>query len=205
MATDGFDALRDQNLNGDSVINSSDTVFSNLRLWRDLNQDGISQSNELTTLAQNNIVSINLNSTATNINLGNGNVQTAAGTFTRNDGTTSGSGITSAVNNLDLQVDTFTSQFTDQIPLTAQALALPTMHGSGQVRDLNEAISLSPALGTLVENYAAQTTRQGQVALLDTFMDLWTDTSTMQSLQQQAINISVLNDGFAIMDYLKAA
>src|SRR5665647_3061083 len=54
LATDGFDALRDLDSNADGKINSSDSQFANLRLWRDLNQDGISQSNELFTLGSQN-------------------------------------------------------------------------------------------------------------------------------------------------------
>ena len=41
-ATDGFDALADLDSNADGKIDSNDTQFNNLRIWRDLNQDGIS-------------------------------------------------------------------------------------------------------------------------------------------------------------------
>ncbi|MGC5833836.1 hypothetical protein LDP08_25175, partial [Ralstonia pseudosolanacearum] len=61
FATDGFDALRDVNADKDGKIDASDSVFANLRIWRDLNQDGISQTNELTTLSANSIVAIGVN------------------------------------------------------------------------------------------------------------------------------------------------
>lgn len=35
-------------------------AFTNLRVWQDLNQDGISQANELTPLADAGIASINV-------------------------------------------------------------------------------------------------------------------------------------------------
>jgi hypothetical protein len=78
-AKNGFDALADFDLNADGKIDALDDVFANLRIWRDLNQDGISQSEELLTLSDLNIASINLQNTKNNTNLnGTGNVQTLA-------------------------------------------------------------------------------------------------------------------------------
>jgi hypothetical protein len=78
-AQNGFDALADWDVNEDGVIDAQDEIFTELRLWRDLNQDGISQSEELLTLSDLNIASINLQNTKNNTNLnGTGNVQTLA-------------------------------------------------------------------------------------------------------------------------------
>lgn len=187
LATDGFDALKGLDANKDGRIDSADSAFANLRIWRDLNQDGISQANELTTLRANNVTGIGVNSTAVRTDLGNGNVQTAAGTFTRSDGTTGATGETNgAAANLDLLVNTFYRQFTDQITLTDQAKALPDLLGSGRVRDLSEAISLSSDLGNWVQTYTLQTTRQGQIDKLDGFIEKWADTADLKSLKVQA-------------------
>jgi hypothetical protein len=187
FASDGFDALKDQDANHDGKIDAVDSVFANLRIWRDLNQDGISQSNELSTLASNSITAIGVNSTTVSNNLGNGNVQTAAGTFTRSNGTSGATGETSGeAANLELLVNTFYRQFTDHITLTAQAKALPDLHGSGRVRDLSEAISLSADLGNWVQTYTLQTTRQGQIDKLDGFIEKWANTSDLKSLKEQA-------------------
>ena len=56
--TDGFAALQELDTNGDGAITAADTQFGELRVWRDLNQDGICTTDELSTLAQNQIVSI---------------------------------------------------------------------------------------------------------------------------------------------------
>jgi len=102
-ATDGIDALRDFDSNNDGVIDASDPIFSQLRIWRDLNQDGISEEGELITLSEAGITSISLKGTTTNTNLGNGNIGSATTTFTRSNGTTG----TAA--NLNLVADSFYS------------------------------------------------------------------------------------------------
>ena len=54
----GYKALGvlDQNL--DDVIDSKDAVFNDLRLWQDVNHDGVSQAAELTTLQAHGIIGL---------------------------------------------------------------------------------------------------------------------------------------------------
>jgi hypothetical protein len=46
--------------NGDAFIDAADEAFASLRLWTDLNHDGVSQPEELLTLAEAGILRISL-------------------------------------------------------------------------------------------------------------------------------------------------
>lgn len=72
-AVDGFQALAQYDSNSDSVINSSDAAWSNLRIWVDANGNGVTDSGELETMSQAGITSINLTTTNTDTTDANGN------------------------------------------------------------------------------------------------------------------------------------
>jgi hypothetical protein len=57
-AADGFAALAAQDTNLDGQVSSSDANFAALRIWQDLNQNRISEANELFTLTSKGIASI---------------------------------------------------------------------------------------------------------------------------------------------------
>lgn len=80
----GFDT------DGDGLIAANDSRFAELQVWQDRNQDGISQADELRTLAEAGIVSITLGGTATGQTTENtnGNVVFNTSQFTRSDGST---------------------------------------------------------------------------------------------------------------------
>lgn len=46
--------------NGDGIIDSRDAVFVDLRLWLDINHDGVSQPSEIRTLPESGVFSLDL-------------------------------------------------------------------------------------------------------------------------------------------------
>jgi Ca2+-binding RTX toxin-like protein len=185
LAADGFAALAQEDTNQDGVVNSQDANWSSLKVWRDLNQDGVSQAGELLTLAQAGITSFNVNKTAHSQVLANGNQIADLGTFTRTDGSSGDMGNVSQMADINLAEDTFHREFTDSIPLAEGVAALPDMQGSGKVRDLHEAASLSSDLQTLLTQYSQATTRAEQLGLMDQMLLAWADTSGMAETMQE--------------------
>ena len=145
LAANGFEALADLDLNADGRLDSLDASWGQLRIWRDLNQDGVSQAGELTTLAAQGIASLGAQGTQSNVNLGGGNTQVMSGSFTRTNGMLGTSGVAEVAGSLLLASNNFYRDFTDEVALTPAAQSLPQMQGSGLVRDLREAMSLGTA------------------------------------------------------------
>ncbi|SMB32239.1 Putative calcium-binding protein (fragment) [Sterolibacterium denitrificans] len=197
-AANGFAALADLDSNLDGIFSADDDQFANVRLWRDLNQDGISDAGELISLAEAGIASINLASTSANTNLAGGNILTATGTYTRTDGTTG------TVGDLNLAHNPFYSEFTQAVPLSDAAKALPGMRGAGMVRDLREAASLDGQIVSDVDALAGLS-RSQMLGALDTLIAHWAGTSTMQTSMDEAesrnFRIAYLPPGLAAANY----
>ena len=169
IAANGFAALADLDANADGIIDSTDTAFAELKIWRDLNQDGISQADELTTLADAGITSLNLTATSRNTTQ-NGNSIVSDSTFTKTDGTTA------TLADLDLPQDTFYSQYSDTITTPQELAGLPDVAGMGRLRNLREAAALSPALADVLTQYTAAGTRNEQRVLIGQLLLEWAKT-----------------------------
>ncbi|STR03242.1 Uncharacterised protein [Kingella potus] len=169
-AAHGFAALAQHDGNKDGVIDAKDKIFSQLRVWRDLNQDGISQSGELFTAASLKIKSFNLAYQNTRTVLGNGNTLAQNGSYTKTDGKTAQMG------DILLQADTLYSRYANPVKLTDKQAQAANLHGIGRLRDLREAAALSGALGKVLSAYSAAQTKQEQMKQLDGLIRKWAKT-----------------------------
>ena len=172
FAKHGYAALAELDSNGDGIVSAADAAFQTLRVWQDLNQDGISQTNELRTLEELGIQSLNVAYKDVNKNLGNGNTLAQQGSYTKKDGTTAQAG------DLLLAADNLHSRFKDKVELTAEQAKAANLSGIGRLRDLREAAALSGDLANVLKAYSAADTKEAQMALLDSLIHEWAETDS---------------------------
>ena len=169
-AANGYQALADLDDNGDGKVDAADSAFAKLRVWRDLNQDGISQEGELLTLNEAKVKALNLANKNADRDLGNGNSLAEEGTYTDSDGNEKQMG------DLNLAADHFHSRYADSLPLTDEQQQAPNLRGSGRVRDLREAAAQSPDVAAALQAYASAQTKEEQLALRDQLLRAWAGT-----------------------------
>ncbi|HWR04557.1 MAG TPA: cadherin-like domain-containing protein, partial [Humidesulfovibrio sp.] len=78
----GLGALADLDRNFDGVLDAQDAAYADVRVWRDLNQNGVADEGELATLAETGVVSIELNAQHVEEQDADGNVIRSRFTFT---------------------------------------------------------------------------------------------------------------------------
>ena len=193
-AAHGYAALVEYDSNGDGVVDAKDADFGKLRVWRDLNQDGVSQKEELFTLEEVGVQSLNVAYQDTNQNLGNGNRLAQEGSYTGKDGNVRKMGDLLFGNN------TLYSRYSQSVNLTDEQRAAANLQGIGRLRDLREAAALSPALAAALQAYTKAETKAQQKALLDDLVDKWAQTDPNYSVGTRfsAPMLRTANEGVAL-------
>ncbi|WP_287957428.1 calcium-binding protein [Snodgrassella sp.] len=166
-AANGYAALREFDSNGDGRVDAQDAHFDQLRVWRDLNQDGICQSNELFTLEQVGVKALNLANKNSNTNLKNGNTLAQIGSYETTDGQTR------VMGDVNFEHKPVFSEYAEEVKLTEEQKQAPNLKGTGRVRDLRDAAALSQNLAAVLQSYAQAQTRSEQLALLDKLLLEW--------------------------------
>jgi len=141
----GFEALSAYDLNEDGVIDNQDAVYSDLRIWRDIDGDAVTDEGELFTLAELDIASINLTATD-NGSQNASNVVARTGSFTRGDGSTG------TVGDVEFRVNNYDTTFTGDTSIDpGVAATMPQLKGHGTLADLQVSITLDGAGGSLAQ------------------------------------------------------
>ena len=152
QTTSGFTELQELDSNNDGQITAADTNFSDLQIWRDLNEDGRSDVNELFSLAELNIKRIDAVGNSTNIT-SEGHLINETGSFELADGTQRE--VVNVWMSLDQQDSYYDhkSTFNPPVVITEQILNLPNLRGYGNLPDLRIAMAKDSELLTLVESF----------------------------------------------------
>lgn len=186
----GFDVLKNYDSNKDGIINSADSAFGQLRIWQDLNENGITDEGELKTLSQAGIASIKLNSVKINDEQNN-NTITGMSTFTKTDGTVL------HIYNVNLAFNKMYTQYNGTYALSADVLDMPWLRGYGQVCDLQLAMSENEDLKNFVKELSNMDDAKQIYDKMDELLAKWIGCEDIQSSStQNGINsreIAILN------------
>ncbi|KZN45185.1 hypothetical protein N474_05480 [Pseudoalteromonas luteoviolacea CPMOR-2] len=173
IAKHGYYALKQHDENRDGVIDANDSIYGQLQIWQDLNQDGISQSNELKSLTDWGISSINLDFKESG-SLQNGNQIAFSGAFTWHSGD---SGITSA---LFFEEESYYQEIIDPTPISERASLLPEFKGTGATGSLRQAATRDENVARVLEQFTTSSTRSGQKALINKVIWEWSKSSPVE-------------------------
>ena len=168
-AAHGFAALSELDSNKDGKIDASDTAYSQLRVWKDSNSNGVVDTGELLTLTQTGVKSLNTGFTNQTLTDAQGNQHLQVGNYTRNDGSTR------AMNDVWFATDTARTIAQDLVTINATIAALPELQGFGNVHSLRQAMARdsSGRLQTLVQNFIKETNSAARDIIMTTLLYAW--------------------------------
>ena len=172
QAGDGFQALAQWDENGDGRIDTNDAIWSQLRIWRDQNEDGYSEASELYSLNDFGIASLDTGySDAIAFVDAQGNEHRQQGAFTRADGTSG------AVSDVWFQLDRTYTIAEQVVDVPFDIAAMPNARGYGNVYDLQQAMARdsSGRLVSLVQQFSGQADPAQRAITLEQILFAWTE------------------------------
>jgi hypothetical protein len=134
QAANGFQALAELDTNADGKIEVNNVAYSQLKIWQDADGDGISSADELQSLSDLNIASINTGYSDSALVDANGNEHKQVGAFTKSDGTTS------VATDVWFKTDKMYTIANEWLDVPEDIAALPDLQGYGNVYDLHQAV-----------------------------------------------------------------
>lgn len=168
-ANGGFEALRELDTNKDGKISSEDADFGKLKVWRDLNQDGLSTSEELFTLEEQGIKSINLANDLKNQELENGNRLVRQGSYEKTDGSQA------VIGEYLLSRDTIQSIQKEEIEISTELEDYPELESVGNLYSLKQMMSKDTTgeLRKKVDEFILEKDRSKRFQMLDDIIYRW--------------------------------
>lgn len=162
----GFEELKELDTNNDGIIDSKDADFNKIRLWQDLNENGVTDEGELKTATEAGIKSILTNSYKMN-EINNNNIITEKATVVYNDGTTKD------LYDVATQYNDMYTVYGGDYILDADVIDLPWLRGYGNSIDLQLAASQNDDLKALIKQMASMTNSNDIYNQFDNMMSMW--------------------------------
>ena len=144
-ATNGYEALKTYDINNDNVIDEKDEIFSKLKIWKDKNSNGITDEGELSSLAHNNIKSIDLNYNEIAMDENSNMVKQSSKVTLNDDSTINANDVWFKVN-LDKTKE-------EDINIPLEIRSLPKIKAFGNLNSLQVAASKNDTLAAMINLY----------------------------------------------------
>ena len=170
-AADGYQALAEFDQNADGKVDASDPIWSQLRIWRDVDGNGQSEASELHVLADAGVSAIGTGATPSAVVDANGNEHRLVGAFTRSDATT---GSTADV---WFRVARRHAVAGEPLPVPDDVAALPSVQGFGTLYDLQQAMARDSGGGlkALVRTFVTESDPGQRTVLVEEILFRWTE------------------------------
>uniref|UniRef100_UPI000482B2AC calcium-binding protein n=1 Tax=Zooshikella ganghwensis TaxID=202772 RepID=UPI000482B2AC len=166
-AKHGYDALAEFDDNKDGVIDAQDAIYSSLSVWQDKNENGLTDTDELASLADVGIKSLSTVYEDSNYIDAQGNEHRQTSEVTWSDGHTS--------NSADVWFKTNTSyRITKQkFHWSYKVMTLPNSRGYGNLLDLRQAMTLDDKLVGMVEAFTQEKDYQKRNDMVQDIIYQW--------------------------------
>lgn len=168
-ASNGFEALKELDLNNEGVIDASDPAFAELRVWKDVNGNGRTDDGELLTLEEAGVSGINVAYNNSNVVDTHGNAHKQVGSYTTTNGETR------TATDVWFNTNATYSRPTNWVDVPEDIALLPDAQGYGKVRDLHQSMAMDATgqLKALVTAFTQADTPEDRDALVTQIIYHW--------------------------------
>ncbi|MDU8925276.1 calcium-binding protein, partial [Pasteurellaceae bacterium LIM206] len=171
-AANGFTALAELDANKDGLFDSNDEAWAKLQLWFDRNQNGISEEGELMKLSESGIKGIDLTYQNSKQTDENGNEHREHSSVTWNDGRTTD------ITDVWFKTDNARSYYKEQVEIPDEIKAMPNIIAFGNLLDLHTAMTKSPTLKYVIQEYI-DASAEDKKELLNHLIYEWAETANI--------------------------
>lgn len=168
-AENGFIALAELDSNSDGVISQADDSFDDLRVWQDVNSNGITDSGELKSLQELNIAELGLTYSDSNEVDVFGNAHAQIGSYKLDNG------VEREITDVWFDTDTQDNGNTDSTEIPDDIAALPDLSGAGNIASLHTAMvnDENGQLKALVEQFLQAGNVAERSSVLESILFQW--------------------------------